>query len=544
MKEPRNDTKKHETDVPKIPKKKIEDARDIYIELGGRNFGLLQKKMREMGWGRFSYRTLYNYRSRGRYCKGWIERYGFREFLLQASGSYLKKRQQCQADFPVWLKETRPEWMWDWPYQSFIYKRLFDVTRGRIDRLMIFLPPRHGKSELVTVRYAAWRLMKDPKLNIIVGSYNQKLANRFSRKIRREFENCSSGGNKNLTPKGVTLNRTLNRADEWETREGGGVKAVGVGAGVTGFGADLIIIDDPIKSRAEAESKNNRDRIAEWFNDDIHTRLEPGGAIILIQTRWHEDDLAGRLLKEAEDGGEQWTVVKLPALAEADDPLEREEGEALCRQRYDRKALLAKKRKLGSYSFSALYQQSPTPAEGGLFQRSWFTRIVDRAPEGLRWCRGYDLAVSTKTSADYTASMRCTLDREGNLYIADGFRKRVEYPEQRRYILQRIREEKDTEHGIEQALHGQAFIQELRREERLSSRAFRGIKVSTDKFTRALAWANRAEEGKVILVRGAWIDEFLDEVCRFPNGPHDDQVDAVSIAVQMLESRRRMAYGF
>src|SRR5439155_14826587 len=170
-------------------------------------------------------------------------------------------------------------------------------------------------------------------------------------------------------------------------------------------------LDDPIKGRTAAESKNNRERVWNWFNDDLHTRLEPNGSIILIQTRWHEDDLAGRLLKEAESGGEKWDVISLPALAEADDPLGRKEGEPLCEERFDRETLLAKKAKMGSYSFSALYQQTPTPVEGCLFKRGWFSRIVDFVPSGLRWFRGYDLAVSTKTSADYTASFRCALDR-------------------------------------------------------------------------------------------------------------------------------------
>lgn len=323
------------------------------------------------------------------------------------------------------------------------------------------------------------------------------------------------------------------------------MKAVGAGAGVTGFGADLIILDDPIKGRAMAESKNNRERVWNWFNDDLHTRLEPGGSIILIQTRWHEDDLAGRLLRESDNGGEKWDVVSLPGIAEADDPLGRKEGEALCPERFDREALLAKKERMGTYSFAALYQQSPVPRDGGLFKREWFTRIVDTAPASLRWFRGYDLAVSTKTSADYTASFRCAIDRKtGDLYIADGFRGKIEFPEQRRYILERIREERNTEHGIELALHGQAFVQELWREQRLSRSAFRGVRVSTDKFTRALAWANRAEAGKVVLVRGPWIGEFLDEVCQFPNSRHDDQVDAVSLAVQMIETRKRMVWAF
>jgi predicted phage terminase large subunit-like protein len=273
--------------------------------------------------------------------------------------------------------------------------------------------------------------------------------------------------------------------------------------------------------------------------------LEPNASIILIQTRWHEDDLAGRLLKEMDDGGEQWDVIKLPALAEPDDRLGRAEGQALCPARFPEEALQAKKRKLGSYSFSALYQQRPSPSEGGLFKKEWFSRTVDRPPEGLRWYRGYDLAISTKTSADYTASFRCAFDRKsGNLYIADGFRKRIEFPEQRRYIVDRITNEKNTEHGIEEALHGKALVQDLWREERIRTSVFRGVKVTGDKFSRALSWANRAEAGKVVLVNGPWVRDFIDEVCQFPYGTHDDQVDAVSIAVKMMDSRRRVAIGF
>ncbi|HEV8592135.1 MAG TPA: phage terminase large subunit, partial [Pyrinomonadaceae bacterium] len=233
------------------------------------------------------------------------------------------------------------------------------------------------------------------------------------------------------------------------------------------------------------------------------------------------------------------SAVKNPA-----DPLNRKPGEALCPARFDRDALEAKRKKLGSYSFSALYQHSPVPADGNVFKRAWFGTIVERAPDGLRWYRTYDLAISTKTSADYTASVRLAQDKDGTIYIADIFRKRIEYPEQLRYITGRIEAERDTEHGIESALHGLAFIQELRRNARLSSAAFRGIRVSKDKLTRCLAWANRAEEGKVVLVRGPWNADFIDEACAFPNGRHDDQIDAVSLAVEMLSVRKNIGMGF
>lgn len=431
-------------------------------------------------------------------------------------------------DFKTWLQQSSPpEMTWDWPHQLYLYERLRKVTTGECKRLMIFMPPRHGKTETVSIRYSAYMLKRNPKLNIILGSYNQKLANRISRRVRRVVENK------------LELSQERCAAEEWETKQGGGVRAVGVGAGVTGFGAGLIIIDDPVKGRAHAESEAFRETCQDWFNDDIYTRLEPGAAIILIQTRWHDDDLAGHLLKEMKaPGGEKWEVVKLPALAEKRDPLKRRKGKALCPDRYDEKELKRIQKKLGAYSFASLFQQDPIPAGGGLFNRKWFgkEKIVDRAPEGLDWARGYDLAVSTRTSADYTASFRCAYDGQGNLYIADGFRKRIEYPEQRRYVVERMTTEKRTQHGIEKALHGQAFVQDLRRMREVRGAAFKAVKVEADKYTRALAWANLAEEGKVYLVQGAWINAFLDEVCRFTGrgDTHDDQVDAVSLAVGLL----------
>ena len=581
----------------RVTEQEIADCKELYQKYGGRHYLKIKKEMNEKGWTTFSTSRMSSYTKGEKETIGWVDSFGWADLLTADQKEKLPRCNSRRFGFPRWLKRTSPQWIWHWKYQKFLYKKLNRIMLGKSKRLMIFMPPRHGKSEMVTVRFTAWMLEMNPKLNVILGSYNQKLANRFSRKIRRVLEDSEyqrhavSPKSKVQGPKFGKISARLNTAADWETAEGGGVRAVGVGGGVTGFGAGLIVIDDPVKSRAEAESATYRERTWDWFNDDIYTRLEPGAAIILIQTRWHEDDLAGRLLKEAEEeGGEKWDVICLPALAEeqihnfkfqisnsedtepeygfqisdfgrensdggdlvgiaesdnlkleirnlkSSDPLKRQPGEALCPQRFDEKALERIKRKLGSYSFSALYQQRPVPAGGGLFKREWFKKIVDKAPDGLKWKRGYDLAVSTKTSADYTASFRCAVDSIGNIYIEGGFRGRLEYPEQRRYMIGRMMAEKNTEHGIELALHGQAFVQDLRREVKLSNVPFRGVKVSGDKFTRALAWSNRAEEGKIILVRGSWISDFIEEACRFTGngGGHDDQIDAVSLAVEML----------
>jgi len=527
------------------PQALIDEAHELFTKYNGRRFTRIERELRAKGWHRFRRELLYDRTNRYGQSLGWPRKYGWN---LPAS----KPSERVAANaFETWLSTTFPEFTWNWRYQRFIYRRLAKLANGEIRRLMIFMPPRHGKSEMVTVRYTAWRLLEQHGLNVILGSYNQKLADKFSRKIRRIVRNADTQ---------VRSDR-LSTAAEWETPSGGTVRSVGVGGGIAGFGAGLIVIDDPIKNRAESQSITYRDRLWDWFNDDIYTRMEPDASIILIQTRWHEDDLAGRLLREMADGGEQWEVISLPALAETGtasipacrnaskmlaapvDPLRRKPGHALCPKRFNARTLLRYKRKLGSYSFSSLYQQRPVPAEGGRFKREWFRNIVDEAPAGLHWKRGYDLAISTKTSADYTASFRVARDAKGNLYIADGFRARIEYPEQRRYIIERMQNEKGTEHGIESAMHGRALVQDLRSEFGPGRFAFRSVNVDSDKLTRALAWLNLAEEGRVFLVRGPWIDAFIEEVASFPSAGHDDQIDAISIAVNMLtEPKKRRSF--
>lgn len=547
-------------------------ARVVYLWHGGEQHMQIERKMRELGWKEFHQRLLYPVKDvRGTVVReGFPDRFGWRDELPRVRSRRRKKtmRRQNPRKFQTWLKKVFREWTWDWPYQKYLFERLARVTSGECRRLMIFMPPRHGKSETVTFRYTAWRLLRDPSLNVIIGSYNQRLANKASRRIQRIFQDERSrttgrGGKPDFpAAAGGGPARPTKAIAEWETGGGGTVRAVGVGAGIAGFGAGLVVIDDPVRNRADAESEAYREKVWDWFNDDIYTRLEPGAAVILIQTRWHEDDLAGRLLKEMKDGGEKWEVVKLPAIAEdfeqdvqdgaedadegvrdASDPIGRKPGEALCPERYPIEELEKRRKKLGSYSFAALYQQEPVPSKGVKFKREWFRNVIDEAPKGLRWKRGYDLAVSLKTSADYTASFRCAYDKAGNLYIADGFRKRIEYPDQRRYIVERMRAERDTEHGVESAMHGKALIQDLRREPGNRAYAFKEVHVAGDKLTRALAWLNLAEAGKLYLVRGLWIDEFVDEVAKFPYGKHDDQIDAVSVAVQMLAKKEYKSGG-
>lgn len=457
------------------------------------------------------------------------------EIKLKAAAELELRRRAAPAaasahPFDAWLSSVTPSYRWDWQHLRHIQAALDMVTLGATKRLMLFVPPRHGKSEMTTVRYPVWRLEREPHLRVIIGAYNQMLANSFNRKARK------------IAADRFPLSSDRVAVEDWQTPEGGGIRAAGVGAGVTGRGADLVIIDDPVKNREEAESLTYRDRVWDWYTDDLYTRLEPGAALILIMTRWHEDDLAGRILASERASG--WTIVNLPALAEQNDPLGRAEGAALCPERYDEQALANIREVLGSRSFAALYQQRPQPAEGALFRREWFGVPVEQAPEGLRWVRYWDLAASTKTSADYTASAALALGDDGTMYVRDMIRGRWEWPDARNIIVQTMLSEPGTTHAIEEALHGLAAIQDLRRDRTIANIALRGVRVDTDKLTRALPWAARAEARKVKLVRGAWIGAFLDEVCMFPQSTHDDQVDTVSGGVALFGQRSSLVGAF
>jgi predicted phage terminase large subunit-like protein len=434
-----------------------------------------------------------------------------------------KPADKPQTAFPEWLPIVTPNWTWDWPHQQFIYKALQRVTDGECRRLMIFMPPRHTKTETVTVRYATYRMEHDPTMNVILGCYNQHLANRFSRKVKR------------LAETRIPLSKDRNAVEEWETAKGGGFRAVGVGGGITGFGGNLIMIDDPVKSREEANSEIFRNKCWDWFNDDLYTRLEPNAAMILTMTRWHEDDLAGRLLKEMEEGGEHWDVVQLAALAEENDPMGREVGQALCPDRYDEEALERIKAR-GPHSFEALYQQNPTPKEGYFFDVSKL-EFVDAAPADARRARGWDKA-ATQDDGDWTAGIKIAA-KDGIFYIEDCVRGQWNTANRDRNIRQtaeldgrachQIGEQEPGSGGKESA---EAFI-----------RLLSGFSVSNEKSTankeeRADPFSSQMNASNVRIVRGPWNKAFIEEYRTFPFGKHDDQVDGGSLAFNKLNSHQ------
>jgi predicted phage terminase large subunit-like protein len=383
---------------------------------------------------------------------------------------------------------------------------------------MFFLPPRHGKTEFTTVRYPAWVLERHPDKRIIVGAYNQILANKYSRKTRR------------IAEQRIPMSQDRTAVEDWETITGGGYRAVGVGAGVTGQGGDLIIIDDPVKSREEANSAAYRERVWDWYTEDLYTRLEPNAALILIMTRWHHDDLAGRILK-SEDAA-NWVVISLSAFADQNDLLGRKEGEALCPERFDVEELKKIKLVMGS-AFEALYQQRPTAVEGEIFKREWW-QYYAAIPNLRRIIQSWDTGFKKNQDNDFSV---CTVWGEGDTgyYLLDRWKQRVEFPELKRAAMQLFEKWKPNAVVIEDKASGQSLIQELKRETRMPIVL---INPDNDKIARAHSVTPLCEAGRVYLPESgngnSWVIDYIDELAEFPHAEHDDQVDSTSQGLAYL----------
>lgn len=433
--------------------------------------------------------------------------------------------------FQTWLKKNFPSWVWDWEWQLLVQSELSKITTNENNKLMLFIPPRHGKSEMVTVRYPVYRLQKDPGMRTIIGAYNQILANKFSRKSRRVAEQV-----------GLKINPERRAVEDWETMDGGGFRAIGVGGGITGQGGNLIIVDDPVKSREEAESEIYRDKVYDWFTDDLFTRREPGCGMILIMTRWHEDDLAGRIL--ASEDGPTWTVISLPAEAEEDDPLGRELGAPLCPERFDEKAL-AELRTVLQLSYFALYQQRPQPKEGSMFKEEWFRQFGDPAPSNAYRVRYWDNA-ATQDGGDYSVGVLMSL-HNGIFTIEDVSRGQwsVETREQMKEDMaardttiagEKLEIWNEHEPGGAGKESAQATLKRL-----AGYRAY-AEHASGDKAIRAEPFAAMAQAGNVRLVRAPWNAAYISELLSFPLGKHDDQVDASAGAFNKLALKVRRPF--
>ena len=412
-----------------------------------------------------------------------------------------------------------------------------DVVAKKSPRLMLFMPPRHGKSTLASVSFPAWHLGRNPEHEFISCSYSGSLAMGFSRKVRQLLREPTY-----KTAFQTRLDPDSQSAEAWLTTGGGGYVAAGVGGGITGKGAHVLVIDDPIKNREDSESENNRSANWDWYTSTAYTRLAPGGGILVILTRWHDDDLAGRLLKASDEGGDLWEVVRYPAIAEEKEEY-RDHGEALHPERYSLEALSQIRSAVGPRDWSALYQQNPVSDDGEYFTREMiqYYDMDEIDLDAMRYYCAWDLAIGKRDRNDYTVGMVIGVNDMDELFVIDAVRGRFDGFEIVERILDLYEEWKPSMVGIEKGHIEMAlgpFLEKRIRERGLYEIYIKDLKTGRrDKEARARAIQGRMQQGMVYFPKDAiFTGPLVAELLRFPSGIHDDQVDALAwLGLMMTE---------
>ena len=414
------------------------------------------------------------------------------------------------------------------PHLEMISSALKDVNRHRTDRLIITAPPRHGKSELISHWFPVWYLAKNPTKRIVLVSHEANFAESWSVKCRDAVHRFGD-------EIGLSIDPGQNRRNYWKVVHGGSVVSAGAGGAIVGKGADIIVMDDPIKNEVEASSRLFRDRMWDWWQTVIMTRLEPGGSAVIMHQRWHEDDLIGRLLKEKDH---PWVVLNFPAIAESGDILGRAEGQPLWPERFPIMVLEERRRRMSPYHFSAIYQQRPSSEGGGLVKRSWW-RYWRARPEFEQMIQSWDLSFGETKGSDYTVGV--VLGRRGaETYVVDLIRDRMNA----RDVITAIRAwaqkyPRAVSKVVEAAASGPAVVQMLRSEvPGLIPVPVRGRGKKEDRLQSVVPLL---EAGNVLLPEfdlAPWVGELIEEFCAFtPQGstaPHDDIVDAVVHGLRYL----------
>lgn len=447
-----------------------------------------------------------------------------------------------------------------YPHVRLLSQKALDLVSGRSPRQLWSLPPQHSKSETGARRLPLWFLDWFPTKRVVIASYSADLAHGHGRWIRNAIR-------ENQDKLRVSLSPDSRAAYRWNTPQGGGLLATGVGGSLTGFPADLIVIDDPFASWDEAQSEVIRRQVYAWYHTVARTRLQKGGSVLCIQTRWHPEDLIGMLKAEdAEGRGEGWEHVRLPAIADHDpdqdetDPLGREPGEVLCPELHPLEEIQAAMRSAGPFLTAGLYQQHPVPPEGNMFaSHDWqYLPTTDSPPhpnEMVAVCRAWDTA-ATEGGGDYTVGTLMGRNRKGRTFVLDVVRDRrgpagVELMMRQTSAWDRERFGRRVAIRFERAPGdaGKVRAEQIVEEVLTDFINVESVPSSGSKATRAMAFAAAVADHVVTIAPiideasgrdGSWVDDYVEEHGSFPvGGQHDDQVDASSLAYNTL---RKLAY--
>lgn len=489
-----------------------------------------------------------------------------REPIATANKRELARREYCRRRLLYYVCQFSPSYKPGWVHQD-VARRLEqfikDVEDKKCPRLMLFMPPRHGKSTLASLECPSWALGQHPEWEVIIASYNQSLPVGFSREIRDRLRDPRY---KVLFP-ATEMRADSQGVERWSTTKKGGLQAAGVDVGITGKGAHLLIIDDPLRDYEAAKSPTVRETAYNWYTSTSRSRLAPGAGILVIQTRWHDADLSGRLVADMqacaeagipENEYDHWTIVSYPAIADADEylmpdgtieqePLEvpptarllRTKGAALHPERYSLLELKRTKNAMPVVQWNALYQQNPVPETGEYFTINDF-RFVPFLPgthEEYSFFSAWDLAIGEKTVNDWTVGVVGALSRSNTLYVVDMFRARVQaqaivdgaiemgvkFP-----LLQVL--------GMEQ---GQIYktmeplLKAAMQTRKSTFSLYQELKPVTDKMLRARPLQSRMQMGQLYFLEQPWARKAQQEMLRFPNGTFDDIVDALAWLARM-----------
>jgi len=441
----------------------------------------------------------------------------------------LRTRKLAQEKFMIFVREVWPTFI-SGRHHAKMASAFERVASGELKRLIINMPPRHTKSEFASYLLPAWFLGKYPDKKVIQTSHTAELAVGFGRKVRNLVDKDEY---KRIFP-GVALQTDSKAAGRWATNKGGDYFAIGVGGAVTGKGADLLVIDDPHSEQEAALAENSPeiyDKTYEWYTSGPRQRLQPGGAIIIVATRWAKRDLVGQVLKASvQRGGDDWEVIEFPAIMESGDPLWPEF--------WSLTELQALKRELPNSKWMSQYQQNPTSETSAIVKREWWKLWDKEEPPKCEFTlMAWDTAFEKTQRADYSALTHWGVfykeDDAGlmqtNIILLNAFRERMEFPRLKKVALEQYKEWEPDSIIIEKKASGAPLIYELRA---------MGIPVQeftptrgNDKITRLNAVSDLFASGKVWAPGNHWAEEVIDEVASFPAGEHDDYVDSVSLAL-------------
>ena len=475
-----------------------------------------------------------------------------------------RKVEGCKSDFLSFVQEMWPGFIHG-KHHRIMADAFEKVAEGEIKRVIINMPPRHTKSEFASFLLPAWFLGRFPEKKVIQTSHTSELATGFGRKVRNLVDSDSY---KTIFPE-VSLQADSKAAGRWSTNKGGDYFAIGVGGAVTGKGADLLIIDDPHSEQEAALGETNRevyDRVYEWYTSGPRQRLQPGGSIIIVMTRWSKRDLTAQVIKSSlTRGGEEWEVIELPAIMPS--------GKPLWPQFWSLKELQALKDELPVHKWDAQYMQQPSGAGGSIIKREWWKEWEKEDPPEVDYIiQSWDCAFSAKERADYSA---CTTwgvfnkdnehgDKMPNLILLDSFKARMDFPDLKKKALELYKEYTPDTCIIEAKASGTPLIQELRSmgvmlSEYTPSRGTRAA--SNDKISRVNSIADLFASGVVWAPQTRFAEEVIEEFASFPAGENDDLVDSCTQALmrfrqggfiqlpsdekdaeEYFKSRRRLAY--